>query len=982
LFLDGEGLGKIIEKIMITKYHAKYYAHEITREGGKGIDRLSRSIFDACVDLNPHQIEAALFSLKSPLTKGVLLSDEVGLGKTIEAGLVMSQLWAERKRKMMVICPASLRKQWALELLEKFNIPSLVLDAKSYRLARKEGELNPFDRKEVVILSTHFASRYREEIRLIGWDLAVIDEAHKLRNAYRPSNKMGKNIRWALEDSKKLLLTATPLQNSLLELFGLSTIIDERIFGDRDSFRSQYMNAGGDLNELRERLQYFSKRTLRRQVTEYIRYTARNLITRPFTPSEKEQGLYEAVTEYLQRDDSYAMPPKHKHLTALIIRKLLASSSRAVAGTLETMRDRLKALKENLDASSEYKPAFFAGEDGYDEDLLDELVEIALDMQEEQEGEDDVEEDVGNDEVEKVDERKLDEEIEELDQLVRWARGIETEAKSVALLKALKIGFSQTEKMQAAQKAIIFTESRRTQKFLFDYLEANGYAGKVITFNGTNREPHTTVLYQEWLDENKDTGRASGSRPVDVRAAIIENFRDHAQIMVATEAAAEGINLQFCSLVINYDLPWNPQRIEQRIGRCHRYGQKFDVVVINFLNQRNEVDQRVYELLSEKFKLFSGVFGASDEVLGSIESGVDFERRVLDIYEQCRTPKEIDAAFRALRKEMDEKISERMAATKKQLLENFDEDVHQKLKTNLLGTRENLDAFSSMFWQLTKYLLDGKAVFDDVKLDFLLQRSPIENAKKGRYRLISKEHENVIGDFLYRLSHPLGEFVLAKGKKVPTPTGKVVFNITDHPTKISMVEALKHQSGWLTCQFLEIDSFEHEEQLLFSGFDEEGNALDQEVMQKLFTCTGKEASVGKMPFDIQNRLEKEAERHAKAAISWSLEENNKHFNQARERLDKWAEDMMLTVENELKETKDQIKRLNREARLASGLDEQHAIQQEVKKLEKKKRKQRMEIFEKEDQIEEKRDALIENLESRMTQNTEMKSLFTVAWEVI
>ncbi len=112
--------------------------------------------------------------------------------------------------------------------------------------------------------------------------------------------------------------------------------------------------------------------------------------------------------------------------------------------------------------------------------------------------------------------------------------------------------------------------------------------------------------------------------------------------MIATEAAAEGINLQFCNLVVNYDLPWNPQRIEQRIGRCHRYGQKFDVVVVNFLNRNNAADQRVYKLLDEKFRLFNGVFGASDEVLGAIESGVDFEKRIVSIYQKCRTPQQIE----------------------------------------------------------------------------------------------------------------------------------------------------------------------------------------------------------------------------------------------------------------------------------------------------------------------------------------------------
>src|SRR6516162_4682354 len=127
--------------------------------------------------------------------------------------------------------------------------------------------------------------------------------------------------------------------------------------------------------------------------------------------------------------------------------------------------------------------------------------------------------------------------------------------------------------------------------------------------------------------------------------------------MIATEAAAEGINLQFCSMVVNYDLPWNPQRIEQRIGRCHRYGQRYDVVVVNFLNKNNAADQRVYELLAEKFKLFSGVFGASDEVLGAIESGVEFEKRIVSIYQNCRSTEEIESAFERLREEMDNKIT-------------------------------------------------------------------------------------------------------------------------------------------------------------------------------------------------------------------------------------------------------------------------------------------------------------------------------------
>ena len=180
-----------------------------------------------------------------------------------------------------------------------------------------------------------------------------------------------------------------------------------------------------------------------------------------------------------------------------------------------------------------------------------------------------------------------------------------------------------------------------------------------MLFNGTNNDPSSKAIYKRWLARHAGTDRISGSPSADMRAALVEHFRDEATILIATEAAAEGINLQFCSLVVNYDLPWNPQRIEQRIGRCHRYGQKFDVVVVNFLNRSNAADQRVYQLLDEKFRLFDGVFGASDEVLGAIESGVDFEKRIADIYLTCRsTAEQIAFEFDALQHELEVEIAE------------------------------------------------------------------------------------------------------------------------------------------------------------------------------------------------------------------------------------------------------------------------------------------------------------------------------------
>ena len=595
-----------------TPYHAKYFAHELSiLHSNNGVDRLSQSLFDASVDLNPHQIEAALFAIENPLSKGVVLADEVGLGKTIEAGLMLCQLWAERKRKLLIICPASLRRQWASELQEKFNLPSQVLDAKMYSQLQKEGIHNPLNNKSITIMSYHYAARLEEKLVAEMWDLVVIDEAHKLRNAHRESNKMGQALKRALDGRKKLLLTATPLQNSLMELYGMSTLIDEHTFGEVKAFRKQYMQADSDIAELKGRLSRFIKRTLRKNVLEYIKYTERKAITIPFYPSEQEQDLYERVQKLLEREDSYALPKRHRHLTGLILRKLLSSSTKAVLNNLQILKSRLERLKL----------------EGIVEDDMDIIQQIIMD--------DDLEDDIVEDaesvapdtECKAVGSDALQAEINELESLIVKAEQIGTDTKSKELLSGLEQGFAQLAEMGAAKKVIIFTESMRTQQYLAHFLENNGYQGKVVTFSGTNNTPQANKIYQQWREEYQGSSRITGSAQIDKRSALIDHFKDHAEIMIATEAAAEGVNLQFCSLLINYDLPWNPQRIEQRIGRCHRYGQKFDVVVINFLNQRNQADQRVLELLTEKFSLFDGVFGASDSVLGSIENGVDFEIR-------------------------------------------------------------------------------------------------------------------------------------------------------------------------------------------------------------------------------------------------------------------------------------------------------------------------------------------------------------------
>jgi SNF2 family DNA or RNA helicase len=643
--------------IPLTDYHAKFFAYDLTKQSAAdSIEKLAGVLADAQVDLNPHQIEAALFAFRNPFSNGAILADEVGLGKTIEAGLLLSQKWAERKRRFLVIAPANLRKQWSVELAEKFHLPSVILEAKTFNAAVKAGNLNPFEQSAIVLCSYQFARSKDAYVSRTEWDLVVIDEAHRLRNVYKTSNKIAQTIRSAIASRPKVLLTATPLQNSLMELYGLVSIIDGYAFGDAKSFSARFVRPRNNeeaLAELKNRLAPICKRTLRRQVLEYIKYTNRHALVQEFTPSTDEQKLYDLVSGYLQKPSLHALPRSQRQLMTLILRKLLASSTFAVANTLDGLARRLE------DALVKASPVDTAPEEVTED--VDGFDEQADEWGDEDDGEAAQEK---SSRLSEPDQAEVRTEVAQLREFHQLATSILSNSKGEALMTALRRGFEAAGKAQAdadsgrlQQKALIFTESRRTQDYLFRVLQETEFKDKVVLFNGVNKDDLSKRIYAEWFERHKGSDKVTGSPSADMRQALVDHFRSDAIIMIATEAAAEGVNLQFCNLVVNYDLPWNPQRIEQRIGRCHRYGQKFDVVVVNFLNRKNAADVRVYQLLREKFQLFDGVFGASDDVLGAIENGVDFEKRIAGIYQTCRTPQQIEFEFDQLQKELETDIA-------------------------------------------------------------------------------------------------------------------------------------------------------------------------------------------------------------------------------------------------------------------------------------------------------------------------------------
>lgn len=971
------------------------------------MDRMAGALLDAQVDLNPHQIDAALFATSNPLSKGAILADEVGLGKTIEAGLLIAQRWAERKRRILIIAPANLRKQWHQELADKFGIPALIMEAKAYRQAVKEGNSNPFDLGNngagALICSYQFAAGKAKDVQSVPWDLVVIDEAHRLRNVYKPENKTANTLKEALHAAPKVLLTATPLQNSLLELYGLVSFIDEKVFGDVDSFKVQFGQITRDASSfdaLKHRIAPICKRTLRRQVEAYVKYTRRIPLVEHFTPGREETQLYEMVSDYLTRPSLYALPNSQRQLITLVLRKLLASSTFAIAGALETITNRLReSLDEKLGSTD------LAEELDQDYEAFDELAdEIGLD-------EDGSPRTKSESEI-----QAIRYEIAELESFRTLAISITENAKGTALLQALKVAFAKLHELGAAKKALIFTESRRTQDYLLRLLADTPYAPGIVLFNGSNTDDRSKKIYTEWLKKHAGTDRVTGSRTADTRAALVDYFKefdgDGGSLMIATEAGAEGINLQFCSMIINYDLPWNPQRIEQRIGRCHRYGQKHDVVVVNFLNSENEADKRVFQLLEQKFQLFDGVFGASDEVLGAVESGVDFERRIAEIYQTCRHPTDIHSAFERLQEDLAGEISEAMLSARKALLENFDEEVQERLKLRDQAARASLGRLEKQLMRFTEASLDGHASFDAEGFGFVLHSRPAHLSNDGgndliplgRYEFPRRSEEAHI----YRLQHPLAQTLIQYAKSQPLLPARLTMRYADYGAHVAVIKQLIGRSGVLAVSLLSVESLgSKEDHLLLAALDDTNTLHEQDVTEKLLLIPASAtplpglsgAPIGNLALPgleqpEQNTLDFNAPHIAvpaelelaitrqRAAVLMNLEARNlSAFQQETEKLDTWADDLKVGLEREIKELDRKIKEARNLSKGAVTLADKLAAQKDQRDLESQRDRKRRDLFDRQDEIQSRRDGLIDELEKQLEQRITSTQLIAAEWVV-
>jgi superfamily II DNA/RNA helicase len=559
---------------------------------------------------------------------------------------------------------------------------------------------------------------------------------------------------------------------------------------------------------------------------------------------------------------------------------------------------------------------------------------------------------------------------------------IKVNQKAVKLNDAINLGFARLRELGAPEKAIVFTDSTKTQDYIVDSLRAAGRGEGIVIFNGTNDSAESTAIYREWLERNKGSDIVTGITSADRRKALVDYFRDHGSIMVATEAAAEGINLQFCSMVVNYDLPWNPQRVEQRIGRAHRYGQKFNVIVVNFFNKGNVAEHRILELLTDKFKLFTSVFGASDQVLGQIEDGLDFEKQISRILNSCRTEAEISKAFDELAAEFKDEIELEMSQAKARVFDNLDPNVQDRLKSYDEQSGDVLNKFERLLLAVTRRELAQFASFEGDGRNFVLNSAPSDGIPVGAYYFKSQPAPHA---HQYRYASDLARFVIDQSKEAPTPSSELTFSLSNSERVSAAARGLEGKSGQMAVKLVTFsmkanESDISESYLVTATITDDGEVLDNDYAVDILDLACVQATTVPEPASKSQFDEVFADR--KKGLQLEVRSRNtKYFEQQEQVLYQAQQDRTAEHEAEVKE----YRRKEKDARKASNQTddptERLGLRREAKKWDEKADDAHEAYREAKREFREEADVFLELIAEALKGTQVEEDLFTVRWAV-
>lgn len=898
------------------------------------------------IDPNPHQIDAVMFALRRIPEGGCILADEVGLGKTIEAGLVVAQVMAEGAERILIVVPKPLLGQWQDELYTLFGISAAEAADDRCELAAPG----------VFLVGREYAGSAAGSQRLAAappFDLCVIDEAHEMfAGIYKRFDRSGAydegsgaaqtahRVRALIGPAPVLLLTATPMQNSLVELWGLLHYVEPTgtLVGSLPTFKALFC-AGqdgrrlvpGQAPELRRRLADVVQRTLRHQAQEFLDtpFVGRRAQLYEYSMSPDEKQLYDDVTNYLLSPRLNAFQGRSRQLLLIGFHRLMASSTAALANSLARVADRLRRMRQGSPAEHACIIEPLAG------DLDDDELPV-------------IEDDPGV-----ADAATIDDELRQVEDFVRRARSLPHDSKAHSLVKVVR---SIGERRGGNARLVVFTESLTTQEYLRDLLieHAGVEAGEITLFRGRNDSPRARQALRRWQEEvgghlPAHTLPSPGSA---VRLALVHEFETRSRVFIATEAGAKGLNLQFCDTVVNYDLPWNPQRIEQRIGRCHRYGQTRDVTVVNFLARDNETQRLTLEILTQKLDLFGDVLDRSDAVLYEARSqrseeltsalGPDFEQQLNRIWERARSIGEVEEELRRLRETMEERRRDldRIREHTTGLIETrFDDSVQQvfrRIAADLPATLDELDA--DLVRIVTDYLrANGIDHAAEVHEGRRLIRIPACERLPGGLAeglSVAAGHADALdGVDALHVTHPLVRAAVADARRSGSGTFSVRFRLTAQAPEVLLRR--RGARGRLALSRISYRGFEPEDRLVATAVFEDAAVLrPAEAALELLgmPCEDLPAALGDLSVtaaDLDEVVDEELffdqarADHAEAQA----------FSRALDQLDQYVEDRLLVLRRRQREISDQLEQAGERRDAALGADARSRAEDRIRRLE-------------------------------------------------
>ncbi len=940
--------------------HRRFHAEELVRLRRAGEKRrYVAAQRRGRVDPNPHQIEAVTFALRRIPEGGCILADEVGLGKTIEAGLVIAQLLAEGKSRVLIIVPRPLLGQWQSELRELFGVEAQEAADANVEVAAPG----------VFIAGREYAGGERgfERLRQAPpFDLCLIDEAHEVfAGIHRRYDKHGvydedsphartaHRVKQLIGAAPVLLLTATPMQNSLDELWALVGYIDRTgtLLGDKPTFDQLFNNEGGvgaeQAGELQRRLKRVVQRTLRRQAMPYLERPFVGRVARLYSyrMSAAEKALYEDVTDYLLEPELFAFSGRARKMLLIGFHRRMASSNAALAASLTSVATRLRRLLGNGTAN-----------EAEDLDDLEEETEGLATAESAPAPEAAPTDGPSSPPLPRMDRAAVGAELERVEGFAHRAKALPADSKAESLVKVVKLVM---DRAPDRRKVLIFTESLTTQAYLSELLVQKTQLTEqdITLFRGVNDSPRASAALRVWREE-VEADMAQRLRPsptVAVRLALVHEFRTRSTVMIATEAGAKGLNLQFCDTLVNYDLPWNPQRIEQRIGRCHRYGQQRDVTVFNFLAEDNEAQQLTFDILSSKLDLFGKVLDMSDVVLQTSRQdssaaltsalGADFEAEVQRIWERARSQEDVVAELRQLRDTMEERrreldrthertmglIEQRLDASVRQVFERIQGELAPALKELDAELRNVLAAYldaEAVPWG------EGERAGHDV-LHFGASTKLPKPFERGGTVVLGSNRGLAAGADQLHVGHPLIEAAVRSARGQCAGEFRVRFRL--QPSAPGALRKHRGSRGRLALTRIRYDGFEPEERLRVTAVFEDAEVLrPAEAALELLRQPCEDVAEFAQPLGVTAaHLDEVVDEELFEEQGRIAELNQQGFEQAVNQLDQYLADRILVLRRAKRKQAQNLAAAERRREQSVGADNRARAETRVRDLEQK-----------------------------------------------